>query len=65
MGSRVQSGCEKKRLNKGAAKVKTSHDRMRDQLAQDVEAFLAQGGEIQHLEPYVRSASNDADQDSF
>ena len=65
MGTRRQTSEEKKHLNKGAAKVLTSHDRMRDQLAADVEDFLAKGGEIQHLESNVRSAMLDNDQDSF
>lgn len=65
MGNRISAQADKKQLNKGAAKVLTSHDRMRDQLAKDVEAFLAKGGEIQHLEPYMRSALLDTDQDAF
>lgn len=45
----------------------TTHDRMRDQLARDVENFLSHGGEIKHLETHVRSniGANDIDTDSF
>ncbi|AKH67877.1 hypothetical protein IMCC21906_00183 [Spongiibacter sp. IMCC21906] len=65
MESRINTYQNKKQLNRGAANVLTSHDRMRDQLAKDVEDFLAQGGEIQHLESYMHSALSDSDQDIF
>jgi hypothetical protein len=42
----------------------TVHDRMRDQLAKDIEAYLAQGGQIKHLDPYIRSTPNDIDTDT-
>ncbi|CAA0118195.1 hypothetical protein [Zhongshania aliphaticivorans] len=42
----------------------TVHDRMREQLAKDVEAFLALGGEIKHLDPHLRSNLNDIDTES-
>ncbi len=37
---------------------------MREQLAKDVEAFLALGGEIKHLDPHLRSNLNDIDTES-
>ncbi|WP_269620203.1 hypothetical protein [Zhongshania sp. BJYM1] len=42
----------------------TMHDRMREQLAKDVEAFLSHGGEIKHLDPHMRSNLNDIDTES-
>jgi hypothetical protein len=37
---------------------------MREQLAKDVEAFLAHGGEIKHLDPHMRSNLSDIDTES-
>lgn len=42
----------------------TIHDRMREQLAKDVDAFLAHGGQIKHLESHLRSNLSDADTES-
>lgn len=58
-------GGNKKQAYQGALEALTSHDRMRDKLASDVEAFLAKGGQITHLEPHMRSGLTDSDQESY
>lgn len=58
-------GGNKKQAYQGALDALTTHDRMRQKLADDVEAFLARGGEITHLEPHMRSGLSDSDQDSY
>lgn len=63
MGSKVRGGDNKKHVNQGVIEPLTSHDRMREQLAQDVENFLAHGGHITELEPHVRSGFADSEQD--
>lgn len=66
MGSKVREADNKKHHANSAVQAMTSHDRMREQLARDVENFLSQGGHITHLEPHMRSGYlNDVDQDSF
>ena len=66
MGSRGRS-TDSQTSNQSFVPSQTVHDRMRDQLSKDVEAFLAQGGEIKHLEPHMRSnlADSDSDSDTF
>ena len=63
MGSRDRSNQSNKQSIQGAKTAMTTHERMRLQLAEDVEAFLARGGEIKHLEPHMRSSFSDNDQD--
>jgi hypothetical protein len=69
MGSRTRNGDNSKQSKTAAhltTVAETTHDRMRDQLARDVEAFLAKGGVIQHLDPHMRSGiDTDSDQDSY
>lgn len=63
MGSRTRHGDQNRNAKvltpTTPATGDTHHDRMRDQLANDVEAFLAKGGQIQHLEPHMRAATAD------
>lgn len=63
MGSRSRS-TDSQNSSQIFVPSQTVHDRMRDQLSKDVEAFLAQGGEIKHLDPYMRSNLTDIDTDS-
>ena len=66
MGSKVREVESKKPHVNSAVPAMTNHDRMREQLARDVESFLSHGGHITHLEPHVRSGYlNDGDQDGF
>ncbi|MDX1506324.1 MAG: hypothetical protein R3221_11445 [Spongiibacter sp.] len=67
MGSRIRNSDNIKKEKYVAYQQQTMHDRMREQLSNDVEAFLARGGEIKHLEPHMRSSllDNDSDQDSY
>ncbi|MEX1667874.1 hypothetical protein AB4876_03070 [Zhongshania guokunii] len=62
MGSRIRS-TDNQIPNQNFVPSQTVHDRMRDQLSKDVEAFLARGGEIKHLEPHMRSNLGDSDSD--
>ncbi len=67
MGSRTRHGDQsregKVKTPSTPASGDTQHDRMRDQLASDVEAFLAKGGQIQLLEPQMRASNMDNDLD--
>ncbi|MDF1692644.1 MAG: hypothetical protein P1U47_09740 [Zhongshania sp.] len=66
MGSRIRSS-DNQIPSLDFVPSQTVHDRMRDQLSKDVEAFLARGGEIKHLEPHMRSnlGDNDTDVDTY
>ena len=64
MGSRNRSTQSQTSSTQQYMSAPTMHDRMREQLAKDVEAFLAVGGEIKHLDPYMRSNLNDIDTES-
>jgi hypothetical protein len=50
MGSRNRSTDNQTSGAQQYVSAPTVHDRMREQLAKDVEAFLAIGGEIKHLD---------------
>ncbi|MBD2857814.1 hypothetical protein IB286_02260 [Spongiibacter sp. KMU-158] len=67
MGSRTRHGDQNRKgkmlTPTTPAAGQTQHDRMRDQLASDVEAFLSKGGQIQHLEPHMRGSMTDNDLD--
>lgn len=63
MGSRIRS-TESPIPSQSFVPSQTVHDRMRDQLSKDVEAYLARGGEIKHLDPHMRSNLADTDSDS-
>ncbi len=65
MGSRIRRGDNKKADRPHTETVLTSHERMRQQLARDVDEFLAHGGHITELEPHIRSGRGDGDQESF
>ena len=64
MGSRNRSEETQTSSPQRYASAQTVHDRMREQLAKDVEAFLAHGGEIKHLDPHKRSNLSDIDTES-
>lgn len=63
MGSRIRSINNQTSSTQQYVSSPTVHDRMRDQLAKDIEAYLAHGGEIKHLDPHMRSNPNDIDTD--
>ena len=64
MGSRNRSTDNQTSGAQQYVSAPTVHDRMREQLAKDVEAFLAIGGEIKHLDPHMHSNLNDIDTES-
>lgn len=64
MGSRNRSGDNENSSSQQYVSSPTVHDRMREQLAKDVEAYLALGGEIKHLDPHLRSNLNEIDTES-
>ena len=63
MGSHIRSSNNQTSSLQLHASSLTIRDRMRDQLAKDIEAYLAQGGEIKHLDPHMRSTPNDIETD--
>ncbi|WP_372863156.1 hypothetical protein [Spongiibacter sp.] len=65
MGSRIRGNNSAGQDRQYDGMAMTSHDRMREQLARDVEEFLAHGGHITELEPHMRSGLSDNEQDSF
>lgn len=64
MGSRNRSSNNETLSSQQYVSSPTVHDRMREQLAKDVEAYLALGGEIKHLDPHLRSNLNEIDTES-
>lgn len=65
MGSKIRGGDSLQHAESMSKSALTSHERMREQLAKDVEQFLAHGGHITELEPHMRSGYADSDQDGI
>jgi hypothetical protein len=63
MGSHIRSSNNQTSSAPQCVSSPTVHDRMRDQLAKDIEAYLAHGGEIKHLDPQMLSNPKDIDTD--
>ena len=47
--------------NHGDCHTVTARERIRQQLASDIEAYIAHGGKIQHLEPHMRAENTGED----